>query len=84
MIWERKNPRLGGLSLEGQYLRNLLSHAWYVGGSIVDRLIAIDIAVSYLEVEITARVATHPSLVVYGRSLTSKVRKWQQVTLVAF
>ena len=50
----------------------------------MDRLVAIDIAVSYLEVEITVRVAAHPGLVVYGRSLTSKVGKWQQVALGAF
>ena len=50
----------------------------------MNRLVTIDIAVSYLEVEITIRVAAHPGFVVYGRSLTSEIGKWQQVALVAF
>ena len=50
----------------------------------MDRLVAIDVTISYLEVEITLRVAAHPSLVMYGRSLASEVRKWQQVALGAF
>jgi hypothetical protein len=50
----------------------------------MNRLITIDVAISYLDVEITIRVAAHPGFVVYGRSLASEIGEGQQVAFGAF
>ena len=50
----------------------------------MNRLIAIDVAISNLDVEITIRVAAHPGFVVNGRSLASEIGEGQQIPLGAF
>ena len=44
-----------------------------MGSPIVDRLVAIDVAVPDFDVEVTIRIAAHPGFVMYRRSLASEI-----------
>nr|ABZ06680.1 hypothetical protein ALOHA_HF4000137B17ctg1g17 [uncultured marine microorganism HF4000_137B17] len=69
----KKSPHLGGFFSDWIFLRKPLSHARIVGCPIVDRLVAIDVAVPDLDVEVTIRIAAHPGFVMYRRSLASEI-----------
>ena len=60
-----------------------LPHAWCVGGSASDRLVQIDITISYFDIEAASGIAAYPGLIVNRGSLASKIRKGQQVSFGA-
>ena len=51
--------------------------------TIIDRFVEKDFTVPDFDVEATRRVCANPSFVMYGRPLASKVRKGDQLTLLA-
>ena len=46
-----------------------------MAGAAEYRLIEINIAIPYLEIEPTLRVGAHPCLIMYGRPLAAKIRQ---------
>jgi hypothetical protein len=49
-----------------------------------DRLVSVNIAVSYFQVETAIRVSTNPGFELYRSALTPKIRKRHEVTGVTF
>ena len=76
----KKQPAIVGLFLVSGRLKPL-SEAWRVRCSVRDRLVQIHIPVANLDVESAIGIAAHPSLVMYGSALASKVGQWQQLAI---
>ena len=52
--------------------------------TVVDWLVNIDITVSDFQIESAFRISADPGLILNRSSLTAEIRKWHQVTGVAF